>query len=101
MTSEEVELAIDWLEAYSNQCAAPEPHRSIAALIRRLRDERDSARVKINDLYSERDAVLAQRGEARNKALDEAAEFTGGYHSYQDIKKAILALKSPTKEPTT
>lgn len=50
-----------------------------AALIRRLRDERD---------------------EARNKALDEAAaEFTGGFHSYQDIRKAILALKTQEPKP--
>jgi hypothetical protein len=129
MTSDEI---INFLEYSGNADSAlgrtetSDLKRQAAALIRRLRDERDVAlervkgfangnndwRIAYNKLAMERDEALAKAErqwegwikadcaakEARNKALDEAAERAGsllGYYDGKAIAAAILALKEP------
>jgi hypothetical protein len=73
-TADEPERVALWVEAYGAQPPVKELFNDIAALLRRLRNERDEARIKINELYSERDAALA-RIEELEKKLTRAREI--------------------------
>lgn len=123
MTHDEVEKAINGLEAGITDLREARAHKlkEAAALLRRLRDERDQAikasvnasllvnrkaRDEIKELtktverlQKERDELFAFDVTIRNKALDEAAakvmEFDRKMHPEPfAISQAILALKS-------
>jgi hypothetical protein len=102
MTNDEVEKAAKEIEIYG-YCfpglTDQRRWREYAALLRRLRDERDEALAQVAKQRLDIVDLGFMVGEARNKALDEAAALCMQNPLFDNFSTAILDLKTQEPKP--